>query len=74
MTPDWHPLQEELKLWLADELALPLWWRDDDTISVTPQLEQLTALSGTLGCPSIWQSSRKALKPNLRPICPPSLH
>ena len=51
MTPDWHPLQEELKLWLADELALPLWWRDDDTISVTPQLEQLTALSGTLGLP-----------------------
>ena len=51
MTPDWRPLQKELKLWLAEDLALPLWWRDDDAISVTPQLEQLTALSDTLGLP-----------------------
>ena len=51
MMPDWHPLQEELKLWLAGDLALPLWWRDDDAVSVTPQLEQLTALSVKLGLP-----------------------
>ncbi len=51
MTPDWRPLQAELDLWCKAGLTLPLWWRDDDAISVTRQLDQLTALSDELGLP-----------------------
>lgn len=51
MTPDWRPLQEELALWQAQGLTLPLWWRDDDAITHTPQLEMLVDLSGTVGLP-----------------------
>lgn len=51
MKPDWFPLQNELKAWSDAELTLPLWWRDDDAIETTPQLERLTALSEKLGLP-----------------------
>ncbi len=51
MTVDWRPLQAELQLWQAENLTLPLWWRDDDAIRVTDQLETLRALSETLGLP-----------------------
>lgn len=49
MSLDWQPLQHELQHWQDARLTLPLWWRDDDAIAVTPQLEILTALSGELG-------------------------
>ncbi len=48
---DWYPLQDELKRWRSDGLNLPLWWRDDDAVSVTPQLKRLTALSDRLRLP-----------------------
>ncbi|EEE38199.1 hypothetical protein RKLH11_2040 [Rhodobacteraceae bacterium KLH11] len=51
MRPDWQPLQEELRRWRIGGLSLPLWWRDDDAISVTPQLAQLTALSDAMTLP-----------------------
>lgn len=51
MTPDWQPLLNELDRWRAEGLSLPLWWRDDDAVTVTPHLERLTALSETLGLP-----------------------
>ncbi|WP_171131681.1 MULTISPECIES: polysaccharide deacetylase family protein [unclassified Ruegeria] len=51
MKPDWTPLRAELALWRQAGLTLPLWWRDDDAVTVTPQLEQLTELSNTLGLP-----------------------
>ncbi|WP_037310992.1 polysaccharide deacetylase family protein [Ruegeria halocynthiae] len=51
MTPDWTPLQSELDVWQARGLSLPLWWRDDDAISATPQLERLSELSKTLALP-----------------------
>lgn len=50
-TFDWDPLQQELRLWRDQGLTLPLWWRDDDAISQTPALDQLTALSTRLGLP-----------------------
>ena len=49
MTVDWGPLTHELKLWSDAELTLPLWWRDDDAVTVTPQLETLSALSCRIG-------------------------
>lgn len=51
MTVDWSPLKVELHRWQDEGLELPLWWRDDDAISVTPQLERLTALAEDLGLP-----------------------
>ncbi|MDA7966297.1 polysaccharide deacetylase family protein [Ruegeria sp.] len=51
MNPDWAPLRDELQHWQTDGLSLPLWWRDDDAVTVTPQLETLAALSRDLGLP-----------------------
>ncbi len=51
MSPDWRPLQEELRHWQTAGLTLPLWWRDDDAAMPTPQLERLTSLSDDLGLP-----------------------
>ncbi len=51
MTPNWHPLEEEIGNWQRDGLRLPLWWRDDDAIRVTPQLEHLAALAQSLEIP-----------------------
>lgn len=51
MTWDWTPLAEELRAWGQAGQTLPLWWRDDDAVAATPQLERLTDLSGRLGLP-----------------------
>jgi hypothetical protein len=49
--PDWAPLQAELDKWQAEGLQLPLWWRDDDAIAPTPQLERLSTLARKLALP-----------------------
>ncbi|MCG7518587.1 polysaccharide deacetylase family protein [Ruegeria sp. Ofav3-42] len=51
MTADWSPLTAELAIWQQQGLTLPLWWRDDDAISSTPQLDRLSAMSDKLGVP-----------------------
>ena len=51
MTVDWTPLQAELQRWRSEGLSLPIWWRDDDATTFTPQLERLTALSDHLNLP-----------------------
>lgn len=51
MQIDWSPVTNELALWQAENLTLPLWWRDDDAVAATPELEQLIALSETVGIP-----------------------
>lgn len=51
MTPDWTPLTDELGRWRATPLALPLWWRDDDAVALTPALDRLSALSARLRLP-----------------------
>ncbi len=51
MTPDWTPLQQEFDLWEKQDLRLPFWWRDDDAVTVTPQLEQLVDLSAQSSVP-----------------------
>jgi len=45
MTPDWSPLRTELALWDKAGLNLPLWWRDDDAVQPTAQLDHLTAMA-----------------------------
>lgn len=51
MNPDWRPLDVELNHWRAESLPLPLWWRDDDAIAPTPQLDRLSELAEKLGLP-----------------------
>ncbi len=51
MTPDWTPLDAELGRWKAEGLTLPLWWRDDDAVAATPQLQRLHDLARNLGMP-----------------------
>lgn len=48
MTVDWRPLETELNQWRDEGLTLPLWWRDDDAIAPTPQLDMLSELSERL--------------------------
>ncbi|TLP69269.1 polysaccharide deacetylase [Parasedimentitalea maritima] len=51
MSTDWAALDQELQTWVDQGLTLPLWWRDDDAIAPTAELDQLTALSTKLGLP-----------------------
>lgn len=51
MAIDWSPLRKELALWRADARDLPIWWRDDDAVSVTPALERLAQMSEDLRVP-----------------------
>lgn len=51
MQIDWSPVTNELALWRAEGLTLPLWWRDDDAVSATPALEKLIALSEAVEVP-----------------------
>ncbi|MFD2740445.1 polysaccharide deacetylase family protein [Sulfitobacter aestuarii] len=45
---DWSPLRRELARWRREERVLPIWWRDDDAVAVTPALHQLASLSAEL--------------------------
>jgi len=49
MTLDWSPLRHALARCRADGVTIPLWWRDDDAVAPTPQLDQLAHLSDTVG-------------------------
>lgn len=51
MTIDWTPLDRELDHWRAAGRSIPIWWRDDDAVSVTPALDRLEALSKRTGVP-----------------------
>ena len=42
---DWHPLRAALARARAADLSVPIWWRDDDAIVPTPELDQLSELS-----------------------------
>lgn len=49
--PDWTPLHAELALWRRAGLTLPVWWRDDDAVRATPELEQLHDIAAELRLP-----------------------
>ena len=51
MNPDWSPLDLELARWKSAGLCLPLWWRDDDAVDLSPALDRLTALARALEIP-----------------------
>ena len=78
MTPDWTPLRRELAQWRKSGLRLPIWWRDDDAIAPTPELERLEALSRDTGVPVhlaiIPQGATRALARGLSPRFIPVVH
>ena len=37
----WDHLRTELDLWQAEGRVATAWWRDDDAVTVTPELETL---------------------------------
>ena len=48
---DWSGLRQELAIWRAENLLVPIWWRDDDAIEPTRQLDRLSAAAETLEIP-----------------------
>lgn len=43
---EWADLVDELDRWEEAGLVAQLWWRDDDAVAPTPQLDRLLALAG----------------------------
>jgi len=48
---NWQPLIEEFQHWQDADLILPLWWRDDDAVEPTPQLETLITIATEFDMP-----------------------
>ena len=51
MTIDWTPLTDALERARAAKLDLPIWWRDDDAIEPTPELDLLLSLADEIALP-----------------------
>lgn len=51
MTGGWIEVERELAAWSAGGLVPRLWWRDDDAVEVTPQLERMLAQSAHHAAP-----------------------
>ncbi|MEM7318252.1 MAG: polysaccharide deacetylase family protein [Pseudomonadota bacterium] len=51
MSVNWAPLTEELNVWRREKRKIPIWWRDDDAVDVTLQLDRLRTLARRLGIP-----------------------
>ena len=47
----WPPLRRALAQLRQDNIALPVWWRDDDAEGLSPQLDQLLGLSDRYALP-----------------------
>ncbi|MEW9921615.1 polysaccharide deacetylase family protein [Marimonas sp. MJW-29] len=71
---DWSPLRRELALWRDEGRDLPLWWRDDDAVSVTPALQQLAALAERLDLPVHLAVVPKTAEPSLGDTCGAAAH
>lgn len=51
MMINWQPIHDEFQHWRDAGLSLPFWWRDDDAIEPTPQLETLITIATDLDMP-----------------------
>ena len=51
MTYDFSLLKQELSIWRAEGLRLPIWWRDDDAVDQSAALDRLIGLATTLKMP-----------------------
>ncbi len=48
---NWKPLLEEFQHWQDADMILPFWWRDDDAIEPTPELDRLIAIANNIDMP-----------------------
>jgi hypothetical protein len=46
----WTPLEDEFQQWSDAGMVLPFWWRDDDAVKRTSQIDQLEELALRVGC------------------------
>lgn len=42
---DWRDLQRELEAWIKAGRCATFWWRDDDAVTMTPELQRLCAIA-----------------------------
>jgi hypothetical protein len=47
----WELLDRELAAWAAEGREATLWWRDDDAVAATPELDRLLSLTAHRGIP-----------------------
>jgi hypothetical protein len=47
-TAAWRALDDELGRWSEEGQIASLWWRDDDAVAPTPQLDRLLSLAGNV--------------------------
>lgn len=64
----WTPLRRELAHFRADGLRLRVWWRDDDAIQPTRQLDRLSRLSEQLAIPVHLAIIPAHARPELEPV------
>ena len=64
---DWSPLHKALSRCRATQTPVPFWWRDDDAIAPTPELDQLTKLSEQTGVPIYLACIPETTEPALVP-------
>lgn len=50
-TLDWTPLRRALAQCRREDIAVPMWWRDDDATRMTPALAQLIETAVRIGVP-----------------------
>ncbi len=67
MKIDWSPLRTELQYWRKSGLELPIWWRDDDAIEPSQNLDKLNTLSDEVGVPVHLAIIPRNLKSELAP-------
>ncbi|MDF1727478.1 MAG: polysaccharide deacetylase family protein [Sulfitobacter sp.] len=66
---DFSPLRDELAIWRAEGLTLPLWWRDDDAVGDTPALRRLLNAGRKLGLPLHLAVIPQGVAPTLTEAC-----
>jgi hypothetical protein len=63
----WSALDRELGEWQSAGMAADFWWRDDDAVAATPELERLLAVSRTAGVALGIAAVPGCLQPSLAP-------
>ncbi len=62
---NWQDLDDELEAWSDTGTKARFWWRDDDAIEVTPELERLVDLGNRFTVPLVLAVIPARLQPNL---------
>jgi hypothetical protein len=64
-TSFWQALEAELAQWQAAGETAGFWWRDDDAVAASPELDRLTRCSTDAGAPMGIAAVPKHLEPSL---------